>query len=187
MNKKKKQKEGYLYHSSPRPCWSTLTPFYRKTALVWHRSWVLGSVGVFTLRDALTPLRDQPTKLNALCSALPVLYAGYHTDKTSERKKKTMKLGPSYHVLTAQVRQRKPSGNCCVQARESSFTNSFSDSRFVLKLPSHENMLFVANSSNPFPLPPDFHSVTGSFSVKLGVTRSTSVQEGKAVPGKGMT
>lgn len=166
MNKKKEK--SFIY-TTPRPghvipCLSTLSPFYRKPALVQPWSWALGAVSVFTPQDALIALGDQPTNLNALRSALPVLYAGYNTDKTSERKKKPVKLGPSYRVLTAQVRQRKPSGNCCVQARESSFTNSFFDSCFVLKLPSHENMLFVAYSSNPFPLPSDFHVVTGSFS-----------------------
>lgn len=163
----KKRKEGYLYHSSPGPCNPLpvyTRSFLQKNSFVQPWSWALGAVSVFTPQDALIALGDQPTNLNALRSAFPVLYAGYNTDKTSERKKKTVKLGPSYRVLTAQVRQRKPSGNCCVQARESSFTNSFSDSCFVLKLPSHENMLFVAYSSNPFPLPSDFHVVTGSFS-----------------------
>lgn len=45
---------------------------------------------------------------------------------TKQAKEKiVVKLGPSYEVLTAEDRQRKPSGNCCVQARESSFNNRF--------------------------------------------------------------
>lgn len=63
---------------------------------------------------------------------------------TKQAKEKiAVKLGPSYDVRTAEDRQRKPSGNCCVQARESSFTNSFSEGCFVFKLLSHENVLFL--------------------------------------------
>lgn len=161
----KKRKEGYLYHSSPGPC--NPLPVYTRSFLQKTSFGPALKLGTGCCECFYTPgcpdctwgPTDQPER-SALCSSCPL----DNTDKTSERKKKTVKLGPSYHVLTAQVRQRKPSGNCCVQARESSFTNSFFDSCFVLKLPSHENALFVAYSSNPFPLPSDFHVVTGSFS-----------------------
>lgn len=98
-------------------------------------------------------------------------HAGYNTDKRREETKTAVKLVPSYDVLNIEDRQRKPSGNSCVQARERSFSNSSSDSCLVLKLLSHQNLLSVAYSSKPFPASPWFIHHNREFGHKTGVTR----------------
>lgn len=67
--------------------------------------------------DPILVSNSQPERC-LLCLSLTTL-------TKQEKEKIVVKLGPSYDVLTEEDKQRNPSGNCCVQARESSFNNSF--------------------------------------------------------------
>lgn len=186
MNKKKEKRVIYTTPCPGRviPCLSTLAPSYRKTALVQPWSWVLGAVRVFTPQDALIALGDQPER-SPLCSSCPLRRIQHWQNKW--KKKENSEVGPFLSRTYCTSQTKETLRKLLRTSQRKQLHQQFFWQLFCFEVAQPRKYAFCGILLKSFSTSLWLSCCNWEFQLKLGVTRSTLVQEGKPVPGKGMT